>query len=510
LSYNLFELFAQRFAAAHDQPFLSTPSEPSFSYADVDRRSAAIATVLAEDGLTAGDRVVAQIDKSVDAVALYWACLRAGFVYVPINTAYTAEEAGYFIGDAEASAFVFAPGKAGKLQPVAEIAGVPRVYTLGARNKGTLAEAASQVTPTEWVVDREPGDVACMLYTSGTTGRSKGAMLTHANLASNGLALHAIWRFTEGDVLLHGLPIFHVHGLFVALHCAILNASNVVFLPKFDVEDVRTYLPSSTVMMGVPTHYARLLADDDFGAEDCQSIRLFTSGSAPLLPSVFRDFADRTGHTICERYGMTECGIITSNPPEGKRIAGTVGYPLPKVEVRVCDDDDLPIGADEIGGVQVRGPNLFPGYWQLADKTAEEMTDDGFFRTGDIGSMAADGRLTIVGRNSDMIISGGYNVYPKEIEIQLDEVDGVVETAVVGLPHPDFGEGVAAFVVADELADDRVSEIDLRDAIAEKLASFKHPKAYIFVDDLPRNAMGKVQKATLRLDHSEVFSLQDL
>ena len=506
MSHNIFELFAQRFSPHHDTPFLSTPGEPSYTYADIDRRSATIAAVLAEDGLRPGDRVVAQIEKSADAVALYWACLRAGLVYVPLNTAYTAEEVGYFIGDAEATAFVFSPGKAAKLQPIGDIAGVERMYTLGTRANGTLAEAAAQVAPRTTVLACEPEDVACMLYTSGTTGRSKGAMLTHANLASNGLALHAIWRFQDGDVLLHPLPIFHVHGLFVALHCAILNASNVIFLSKFDVDDVRAYLPSATVMMGVPTYYSRLLADPDFGADDCATIRMFTSGSAPLAPSVFREFTLRTGHTICERYGMTECGIITSNPPEGQRIAGTVGYPLPKVEVRVCDDDDEPVEADEIGGVQVKGPNVFPGYWQLPDKTTELMTDDGFFRTGDIGSAAADGRLTIVGRNSDMIISGGYNVYPKEVEIQLEEVDGVVETAVVGLPHPDFGEGVAAFVVAKP----DVTEADLRDAIADRLAKFKQPKAYIFVDDLPRNAMGKVQKAALRADHSEAFALLDL
>ncbi len=506
MSHNIFELFAQRFAAYHDKPFLSTPGEPSYTYADIDERSAAIATVLLSDGAQVGDRVVAQIEKSSDAVALYWACLRSGLVYVPLNTAYTAEEVGYFIGDAEASAFVFSPGKAGKLQPVGDIAGVARMYTLGTRGNGTLAEAASQITPRMTVLNRDPDDVACMLYTSGTTGRSKGAMLTHANLASNGLALHAIWRFQEGDVLLHALPIFHVHGLFVALHCAILNGSNVIFLPNFDTDDVQSYLPSATVMMGVPTHYSRLLADPDFGPDVCESVRLFTSGSAPLSPSVFREFTLRTGHTICERYGMTECGIITSNPPEGQRIAGTVGYPLPKVEVRVCDDDDQPVGADEIGGVQIKGPNLFPGYWQLPEKTAEEMTEDGFFRTGDIGSMAADGRLTIVGRNSDMIISGGYNVYPKEIEIQLEEVEGVVETAVVGLPHPDFGEGVAAFVVAKP----DVNELDLREAVVDRLANFKQPKAYIFVDDLPRNAMGKVQKAVLRTEHSEAFSLMDL
>ncbi len=506
MSHNIFELFAQRFAAYHDKPFLSTPGEPSYTYADLDHRSAAMAAVLTGDGAKVGDRVVAQVEKSADAVALYWACLRAGLVYVPLNTAYTAEEVGYFLGDTEASAFVFAPQKAQKLKPVGELCGVERMYTLGTRGNGGLAEAASEVSPELTVVNRDPDDVACMLYTSGTTGRSKGAMLTHANLASNGLALHAIWRFGEGDVLLHPLPIFHVHGLFVALHCAILNGSNVIFLPNFDVDDVRAYLNSATVMMGVPTYYSRLLADPDFGADDCESIRMFTSGSAPLAPSVFREFTLRTGHTICERYGMTECGIITSNPPEGQRVAGTVGYPLPKVEVRVCNDADEVVGADEIGGVQVKGPNLFPGYWQLPEKTAEEMTADGFFRTGDIGSMAADGRLTIVGRNSDMIISGGYNVYPKEVELQLEEVAGVRETAVVGLPHPDFGEGVAAFVVADE----NVSEDDLQAAIADRLAKFKQPKAYIFLEDLPRNAMGKIQKTVLRSNHSEAFALLDL
>lgn len=506
LSHNIYELFAQRFAAYLDQAFLTTPGEPSYTYLDVDRRSAAIGAVLAADGVDVGDRVVAQIDKSVDAVALYLACLRRGYVYVPLNTAYTAEEVGYFVGDADAKAFVFATGKAAKLQPVGDIAGVELMYTLGTRGNGTLGEAATQATPDPVIEPRGPDDLACMLYTSGTTGRSKGAMLTHANLASNGLALHAIWRFVEGDVLLHALPIFHVHGLFVALHCAILNGSKVIFLPAFDVDDVRAYLPSATVMMGVPTFYHRLLADPDFGEEDCETIRLFTSGSAPLAPNVFREFSARTGSTICERYGMTECGIITSNPPEGERIAGTVGYPLPKVEVRVCDGDDQRVAAGEVGIVQVRGPNLFPGYWQLPDKTAEEMTDDGFFRTGDLGSMASDGRLTIVGRSSDMIISGGYNVYPKEVELVIEDVAGVDECAVVGLPHDDFGEAVAAFVVAG----DGVTEDDLRAAVTERLANFKRPKGYFFLDDLPRNAMGKVQKATLRADHSEAFALLDL
>lgn len=506
MSHNIYELFSNRFSDALDQTFLSTPGEPSFTYAEIDKRSSDMAEVLVTDGLQIGDRVVVQVDKSADAVALYLACLRAGLVYVPLNTAYTAEEVGYFIGDTEAAAFVFAPGKASKLQPLGDIAGVPHMYTLGTRGNGTMAEGASSAGGGFGTVDRSPGDLACMLYTSGTTGRSKGAMITHANLASNGLALHAIWRWREGDVLLHPLPIFHVHGLFVALHCAMLNASKVIFLPKFDVDDVRSYLTSSTVMMGVPTFYNRLLADPDFGAEDCETVRMFTSGSAPLPHSVFREFTLRTGHTICERYGMTETGIITSNPPEGQRLAGTVGYPLPKVEIRVVDDDDKLLEADEIGTVQVRGPNVFPGYWQLPEKTAAEMTEDGFFRTGDIGSVADDGRLTLIGRSNDMIISGGYNVYPKEIEILLDEVGGVAETAVVGLPHPDFGEGVAAFIVADE----DVTEDALHAAVEDRLAKFKQPKIYLFVDDLPRNAMGKVQKSQLRADNSEAFAFLDL
>ncbi|MGF1596659.1 MAG: AMP-binding protein [Acidimicrobiales bacterium] len=523
MTHNIYELFVSRFAGVVDDVFLATPGEPSFTYADIERRSASFARALVDAGTLLGDRVVVQVDKSADAVALYLACVRAGFVYVPLNTAYTAEEVGYFIGDAEASVFVFTPGRASKLQPVGELAGVERMYTLGTRGNGTLAEAASEAGPGFGVTEREADDVACMLYTSGTTGRSKGAMITHANLASNALALHAIWRWEPGDVLLHALPVFHVHGLFVALHCAILNGSKVIFLPHFDVDDVRSYLPSATVMMGVPTYYSRLLEDPDFGPEDCATIRLFTSGSAPLTSTVFRQFADRTGHTICERYGMTETGIITSNPPEGPKIAGTVGYPLPKVDVRVVDDDDRVLGPDEIGTVQVKGPNVFPGYWRLPDRTAAEITADGYFRTGDIGSMAPDGRLTLVGRSSDMIISGGYNVYPKEIEIVLDEIDGVMETAVVGLPHPDFGEGVAAFVVADPdlirppaapeghepATVEAAIEQRMRSAV-ERLANFKRPKAYLFVDELPRNAMGKVQKTMLRTDHSEAFALLDL
>lgn len=502
MSHNIYELFASKFADSLTDPFLSVPGALTYTYGQVDRRSASIATVLAEAGAKPGDRVVAQIDKSADAVALYLACLRGGFVYVPLNTAYTPEEVGFFLGDADPTVFVCKPGRYSKLQPVAGITGVEQIFTLSAKSSGTLADAAAEVTPDPTIVPRTLEDPACMVYTSGTTGRSKGAVLTHGGIATNARALHAIWRFRPGDVLLHALPIFHIHGLFVALHCAILNASEVIFLPKFDVDEVRSALPRSTVMMGVPTHYIRLLAEEDFGPVDCQTIRMFTSGSAPMTETVFSEFVERTGHAICERYGMTECGIITSNPPEGQRIAGTVGYALPEMELRVADEDDAPVSAGTVGEVQVKGPHLFPGYWLLPDKTAEAFTTDGFFRTGDIGELADDGRLTLVGRSSDMIISGGYNVYPKEIELALDQVKGVHETAVVGLPHPDLGEGVVAFVVAES----SVSAETLEAEIADGLARFKQPKEYVFVESLPRNSMGKVQKAHLRQANAEMFT----
>ncbi|MEM7338246.1 MAG: AMP-binding protein [Actinomycetota bacterium] len=510
MSHNLYALLSSRFDQHRDRPFLISPTDggPTLTYTDVDHRSAAIATALRQAGAQPGDRLVAQVDKSHDAVALYLACLRSGLVYVPLNTAYTAEEVGFFIGDAEATVFVFGTDREAKLRPVADLAGIPILYSLGADGDGSLAKAADDVVTHDAVehdiIEREPDDLACMLYTSGTTGRSKGAMLTHANLASNGLALHRIWGWREGDVLLHTLPIFHVHGLFVALHCAVLNASPVIFCSRFDAAEVRANLARATVLMGVPTHYSRLLGDAEFGPSDCESIRLFTSGSAPLTPEVFKAFTTRTGHTICERYGMTETGILTSNPPEGKRIAGTVGYALPGVALRVVDETDTERGPDEIGSVQVKGPNVFPGYWRLPDKTAEEMTADGYFRTGDIGSLSTDGRLSLVGRSSDMIISGGYNVYPKEIELLLDAVDGVTETAVVGVPHPDFGEGVVAFVVADDGAVIAGEQLDA--SLTDRVARFKQPKHYVFMDELPRNAMGKVQKSILRADNAELFT----
>ena len=501
LSHNIYELFATKFADSLDQPFLNVPDGLTYTYGQLDRRSAAMAAALAEGGARPGDRVVVQVDKSPDAVALYMACLRGGFVYVPLNTAYTPEEVGFFLGDADPAVFVFRAGRASKLKPVADIAGVPKSFTLGNKGTGTLAETASEITAMGAIMERGPDDVACMIYTSGTTGRSKGAMLTHRGIATNARALHAIWRFQQGDVLLHTLPIFHIHGLFVALHCAMLNASEVLFHSKFDPEQIRESLPRATVMMGVPTHYSRLLDDPEFGSASCQNIRLFTSGSAPLTETIFNEFTRRTGHTICERYGMTEAGIITSNPPEGQRIAGTVGYALPEVELRITNDRGETLEEGEIGEVQVKGPHVFPGYWGLEEKTAEAFTNDGFFRTGDIGSMGADGRLALAGRSTDMIISGGYNVYPKEVELLLDDQPGVIESAVVGLEHPDFGEAVAAFVVAD----DEVTAETLGEVVETSLANFKRPKEYIFLNALPRNAMGKVQKAQLRETYAELF-----
>jgi malonyl-CoA/methylmalonyl-CoA synthetase len=501
---NLLQLFVDRVieAGAANQPCLTVPSgggdvETQLSFVQLFDRAARLGAALVADGAAGGDRVVAQVDKFPDAFALYLACLQAGLVYVPLNTAYTPTEVAFFLADTGAHTFVCRPGTEAGLAEVS--AGVAVVHTLGAEGSGTLAALASAATPMADIIDRADDDLACMLYTSGTTGRSKGAMLTHRNLAANALALHRIWAFEPGDVLLHILPIFHVHGLFVAMHCAVLNASEIIFLPTFDVASIRRELRRSTVMMGVPTHYIRLLDDPEFGADDCENIRLFTAGSAPMTEPVFNQFTERTGHRICERYGMTETGILTSNPYDGERLAGTVGYPLPGIELRVLADDRTLVPPGENGMVWVRGEHIGPGYWQLPEKTAEERSADGFFRTGDVGSVDASGRLTLAGRAGDMIISGGYNVYPKEIEVVLDETPGVIESAVIGLPHPDFGEGVVAFIVGT------APQVTLDAACDAQLARFKHPKRYFFVDELPRNAMGKVQKAELRADHAGEF-----
>ena len=492
---NLYASLRAGFAPRMDAAFLRLGDHRVVTFADIDDLSARIATVLVNSGVLPGDRLVAQVPKSATAVALYLAALRVGAVYVPLNEAYTTDEVAYFLTDAEPSVVVFAPGR--NLTAGFEAT----VLTLDGAGEGTLAEHARSAGPRIELADRGSEPVA-MLYTSGTTGKPKGAMLTSENLASNARALTDIWGFTSDDVLVHALPIFHVHGLFVALHCAMLSGCEVRFLPRFDAEVVRMQLHGATTMMGVPTFYSRLLADPEFTSADCESMRLFISGSAPLTEAVHHAFTDRTGHRILERYGMTETGMITSNPLDGERIAGTVGYPLPDVQVRVADDRGAPLDVGEVGVVEVIGPNVFAGYWGMPDKTAASFRDDGYFITGDLGSLSADGRLTLSGRGTDLIISGGLNVYPKEIEMVLDEIEGVEESAVIGVIHPDLGDAVVAVLVADPSFDTRA----VAAALDGTLARFKHPKHIAIVSELPRNAMGKVEKAALRREYGALFS----
>ena len=493
---NLYALLAQRFASAPEATCLELEDGRRYSYADLEAESARYANLLASLGLERGDRVAAQIDKTPQTVFLYLGCLRAGYVYLPLNTAYQKNEVEFFLGDAEPKVAVGRPEAGAWFSEAARKTGVPNVFELDSRGAGSLVAAAAKQPAAYVTVASAPDDLASIIYTSGTTGRSKGAMVTHGNLASNALALHGSWKFRAGDVLVHALPLFHVHGLFVALHTALLNASRIVFLSKFDARQVMRHLPQATVFMGVPTYYVRLLAEPGFTRELCANMRLFVSGSAPLLFETFNEFRQRSGHTILERYGMTETGMNTSNPYEGERRGGTVGMPLPGVEVRVVDDADRPLPAGEIGGIQVRGPNVLPGYWRLPEKNKEEFTADGYFRTGDVGKFDRDGYLTIVGRSKDLVISGGYNVYPKEIELLLDELPEVEESAVIGVPHPDFGEAVTAVIVSKKGA--RLTEETVIAYVKGKLANFKVPKRVYFVPELPRNAMGKVQKNVLR------------
>lgn len=500
---NLYACLFRRFAHALDQPFLRVPDGATLTYGDVDHRSAQIAGALSGLGVQRGDRVVVQVHKSTDAIALYLACLRMGVVFVTLNTAYTDNEVAFFVEDAAPTLVVRSPdrGAIGSI-PLATLG--PADSPVGAANAGSLGDAADRAEPFHDIVTSEETDTATMLYTSGTTGRSKGAMINHRGLASNGASLHEMWHFADGDVLLHALPVFHVHGLFVALHPAMMNASEVIFLPRFTTEAVVAHLPESTVFMGVPTFYTRLMADPAFTPEACRTLRLFTSGSAPMTEIVHQEFEARSGHRIVERYGMTETGIITSNPIDGDRVAGTVGFATPGFDVRVAADDGTVLGPDEAGVVEIKGPGLFNGYWQLPEKTASEFRPDGFFITGDVGQMDAEGRLTLEGRSSDMIISGGLNVYPKEVEMALDELPGIVESAVVGLPHPDFGEVVAAFVVLEDGV--QFGKAEAEAALGDELARFKLPKAVLQIDALPRNTMAKVQKKQLRVDHADLFT----
>jgi len=488
---NLYSLLRGRFARVMDAPALVAADGSGLTWRELDDLSARLATVLGSRGVEPGDRVVVQVEKSVAAVALYLACLRRGAVLVPLNTAYTDAEVDHFLRDAEPRVFVGSG---------ARTAAAPSVEVLGTTPESPLWAEALAAEPDHAIVPRASDDLAAIVYTSGTTGVSKGAMLSHANLASNALTLNALWGFRGDDVLLHALPIFHVHGLFVALHTAMLSGATMIFLPKFDADEARRLLPRATVMMGVPTFYTRLLALEAFGREDCARMRLFVSGSAPLLADTHREFEARTGHRILERYGMTETGMITSNPLEGERVAGTVGFALPDVSLRIVDDNGLPVPAGLPGVLEVAGPNVFRGYWRMPEKTAQDFRGDGWFVTGDIGSADDEGRVTLVGRAKDLIISGGLNIYPKEIEAVLDAEEGVVESAVIGVPDADFGEAVVAVVVAISggTGADAPTAGQLMEAVGRRLARFKHPRRIVFVSELPRNAMGKVQKNLLR------------
>ncbi|WP_418594560.1 malonate--CoA ligase [Ponticoccus sp. (in: a-proteobacteria)] len=490
--------------AGRDAPFLHLPEGGTLSYAGFLAKAAQIAHVLDAQGLEPGDRLAAQVEKSPEALALYAACAQAGVVFLPLNTAYTRDELAYFVENSGAKLLVGDAAKEGDLAPMAEGFGA-RFLTLNGDGSGTLSEAAAGQPESYQTVARDGEDLAAFLYTSGTTGRSKGAMLTQENLLSNARTLVEYWHFGETDVLLHALPIFHTHGLFVATNVTLLAGGSMIFLPKFEQDAMIARLPGATCMMGVPTFYTRLLDDDRFDKALTGHMRLFISGSAPLLAETHERFEARTGHRILERYGMTETNMNTSNPYDGDRRAGTVGVPLPGVELKVTDPEtgaELPRG--EVGQIEVRGPNVFKGYWQMPEKTAAELRADGFFITGDLGTQGADGYVTIVGRNKDLIISGGYNIYPKEIELVLDEQPGVLESAVIGVPHPDFGETVVAVIVpARGQAPD---EAALAEACKESLARFKHPRAFVMAEALPRNTMGKVQKNLLRDTHAGMFA----
>jgi len=441
-----------------------------------------------------------QIQKSSEAVLLYLACLRAGAIYIPLNTAYTANEVSYFLKDAAPQVFICEPDNHVQFSELASQLNIPHTLSLGESGQGSLLDGFELLSDDIAVVQRSDEDLASILYTSGTTGRSKGAMLSHANLRSNAQTLHQYWHWQDDtDILLHALPIFHVHGLFVALHCAMLGRSKIHFIDKFNVDSLIQYLPSSTVLMGVPTFYTRLLDHPSFNSQLCENMRLFIAGSAPLLADTHDQFTLRTGHNILERYGMTECGMITSNPYEGQRIAGTVGFALPDVDARIADPQGTILAPGETGVLEVKGPNVFSGYWKMPEKTAQEFRDDGYFITGDLSTIDSSGRISIVGRSKDLIISGGFNVYPKEIETEIDLIRGVKESAVIGVPHTDFGESVIAVVVKDGSA--ALESQQIIDSLRNRLAKFKQPKSVVFVEELPRNVMGKVQKAQLRANY---------
>lgn len=499
-------LFSRLFDGLDDPSRLAIETQDGahISYGDLIARAGQMANALVARGVKPGDRVAVQVEKSVANIVLYLGTVRAGAVYLPLNTAYTLNELDYFIGDAEPSLVVCDPAKAEGLAPIAAKVKA-RVETLRSDGKGSLTDAAEKASSEFATVSRANDDLAAILYTSGTTGRSKGAMLTHDNLASNSLSLVGYWRFTDKDVLIHALPIYHTHGLFVATNVTLFARASMIFLPKLDPDLIIKLMARATVLMGVPTFYTRLLQNPALSRETTKHMRLFISGSAPLLAETHREWSARTGHAVLERYGMTETNMNTSNPYDGERVPGAVGFPLPGVSVRVTEPEtgkELP--REEIGMIEVKGPNVFKGYWRMPEKTKSEFRPDGFFITGDIGKIDDKGYVHILGRGKDLVISGGFNVYPKEIESEIDAMPGVIESAVIGVPHADFGEGVTAVLVCNKGAD--ISEATVLKALDGRLAKFKMPKRVFVVDELPRNTMGKVQKNVLRDTYKDIYA----
>ena len=503
MSHNLYKILYENFKSDLDKICIETPDNKRISFKDLNILSAHFASFLNDLGLKKGDRMICQIDKSLSAIGLYLGCLRTGIIYTPLNTSYTNDEVEYFIQNIEPKLFIGRPKLNNDFKNICSRLGVPFFKTIGTSDSDPVLAEILSMDPLNIFENCNDQDVAAILFTSGTTGKSKGAMITHSNLSSNALALSEIWGFTGEDVLLHALPIFHVHGLFVALNTALLSASKIIFLEKFNIDDVIKNLTKSTVMMGVPTYYNRLVNEEAFNDESYENMRLFISGSAPLTEKTFREFKKKTNHSILERYGMTETGMITSNPLDGDRVEGTVGFPLPKIKIRATKEGKI-LSENEKGIIEVKGPNVFNGYWRMKEKTEEEFTKDGFFITGDIGKIDEMGRLTLSGRSSDMIISGGYNIYPKEIEIILNTIQGIKESAIIGVKHEDLGEVPIAILVADskktELSDNEIVE-----ALDGKIAKFKIPKSFIWIDKLPVNAMGKVQKKNLRIKYNKIL-----
>ncbi len=509
---NLFSALRAAFPADLTATAVETDDGLHYSWQDLDRATAMMANLLQSLELPAGSRIAVQVEKSVEALMLYLATLRAGYVFLPLNTAYQSAEIEYFIGNAEPAVVVCSGANFGWVSKIAFKAGTGHVFTLNDDRSGSLLDRAATYSDRHTPAQRQTDDLAAILYTSGTTGRSKGAMLTHGNMLSNAQTLKQYWGWKKGDVLIHALPIFHVHGLFVAIHGALINGSKMIWMAKFDPRRAIAFMQQATVFMGVPTLYVRMLAEPTLDKAAVKNMRLFIAGSAPLLVETFTEWQQRTGHTILERYGMSETAMLTSNPyaadrryaNQSERRGGTVGFPLPGVDLRVCDDQGQALPVGEIGAIQVKGPNVFKGYWRMPEKTAEEFTADGFFKTGDVGKVDERGYVTIVGRSKDLIISGGYNVYPAEIEGYINDMKGVAESALVGVPHPDFGEVGVAVVIAKSGA--QLQPEAILAALKAQLANFKIPKRCFVVPELPRNTMGKVQKNLLREQYKALFS----